>query len=124
MKRKVKFLPDNISITVEHGENLLNAAANAGVFIQAFCGGEGVCGKCRIKLEKGEDSSTQTDSLNLEDHTEGYRLACQTKVVSDLVVRIPEEMSARGKALKRKPKTTRNENPKLQGPLAPVPLRS
>ncbi len=107
MKRKVKFLPDNISITVEHGENLLNAAANAGVFIQAFCGGEGVCGKCRIKLEKGEDSSTQTDSLNHKDHTEGYRLACQTKVVSDLVVRIPEEMSARGKALKRKPKTTR-----------------
>ena len=107
MKRKVKFLPDNISITVEHGENLLNAAANAGVFIQALCGGEGVCGKCRIKLEKGEDSSTQTDSLNLKDHAEGYRLACQTKVVSDLVVRIPEEMSAQGKALKRKPKTTR-----------------
>ena len=108
MKRKVKFLPDNISVTVEHGENLLTVAANAGVFIQAFCGGDGTCGKCRIKLEKGDDSSTQTASLNLDDHAEGYRLACQTNVISDLVVRIPEEMSARGKALKRKPKTTRS----------------
>jgi len=44
-RHKVKFLPHNKEITVMHGENLLRAAMEAGVHINASCGGEGVCGK-------------------------------------------------------------------------------
>jgi len=42
--KKVRFLPYNIEISVAKGENLLQAAIAAGVYINASCGGEGVCG--------------------------------------------------------------------------------
>ena len=51
MNHVVHFLPDNIKITVDENENLLTAAANAGVYIHAFCGGDGVCGKCKVIIE-------------------------------------------------------------------------
>ena len=51
---KVKFLPHNKEITVPAGTTLIRAAMEAGVHINASCGGEGVCGKCRILIEKGE----------------------------------------------------------------------
>ena len=38
---------------VETGESILAAAAAAGVYIPASCGGEAVCGKCRIQVETG-----------------------------------------------------------------------
>ena len=41
MKQTIQFLPDNITVTVEQGENLLSAAAAAGVYIPAYCGGDG-----------------------------------------------------------------------------------
>ena len=54
MSKEVHFLPDDVKITVEDDENLLAAAATAGVYIHAYCGGDGVCGKCKCKIEEGE----------------------------------------------------------------------
>lgn len=106
MKHTITFLPDNINITVEHGENLLNAAALSGVYIHAYCGGDGVCGKCKVKIEKGEVASEKS-AIKQDDWDQGFRLACLSAVESDLIVSIPEETTKSGKALKRKPKTTR-----------------
>lgn len=106
MKHTITFLPDNINITVAHGENLLNAAAEAGVYVHAYCGGDGVCGKCKIKIEKGE-VVTQKAAMKQEDWNQGFRLACLSSVKSDTIVSIPEEITKSGKVLKRKPKTTR-----------------
>ena len=108
MANSVHFLPDDVKVTVEEGENLLNVAANAGVYIHAFCGGEGVCGKCKVKIEQGEVAATQATELKSEEIEQGLRLACQSKVVTDLVVQIPEIIRKDGKKLKRKPKTTRS----------------
>ena len=104
--KTITFLPDNVTTEVEEGENLLAAAAKAGVYIHAYCGGDGVCGKCKVKLESGEARALK-GRLKNEEYEQGMRLACQTSVVSDLVVRIPDEVSADGKPLKRKPITTR-----------------
>ena len=108
MAKTVHFLPDDIKIKVAEGENLLNAAANAGVYIHAFCGGEGVCGKCKVRIEQGEVAATQATQLKSTEIEQGFRLACQSEVVADLVVQIPETIRKDGKKLKRKPKTTRS----------------
>ncbi|MBI5585079.1 MAG: 2Fe-2S iron-sulfur cluster binding domain-containing protein, partial [Deltaproteobacteria bacterium] len=42
--RTVVFNPDKVEVKVPEGENLLRAAMQAGVHINASCGGEGVCG--------------------------------------------------------------------------------
>ena len=106
MKHTITFLPDNITATVDKGENLLNAAAQAGVYIHAYCGGDGICGKCKVVVNKGEVRSDKAN-LKQEDWDKGYRLACLSTVESDLEITVPEMTSKSGKALKRKPKTTR-----------------
>ena len=107
MQQTVHFLPDDIKVATSKGENLLDVAARAGVYIHAFCGGDGVCGKCKVKIEQGEVASNKRSTLSQQEKDQGYHLACQIDVISDLVVQIPAKTNDTGQALKRKPKTTR-----------------
>jgi uncharacterized 2Fe-2S/4Fe-4S cluster protein (DUF4445 family) len=90
---KVKFLPDEIAVDVEPGRTLMEAAEKAGVHIDNLCGGEGVCGRCRVKIDNpGIRANKHSISLlSKEEITEGYVLACQTKVNADTEVVIPAE---------------------------------
>jgi uncharacterized 2Fe-2S/4Fe-4S cluster protein (DUF4445 family) len=90
-RHKIKFLPYNKEISVEHGDNLIRAAMEAGVHINASCGGEGVCGKCRVIIEDGNVEGGITEKLSKEDLERGYRQACLSSVQNDLVARIPVE---------------------------------
>lgn len=87
----VLFLPHNKSIIVRDGENLIRAAMETGVHINASCGGEGVCGKCRVIIEQGDVDGGITERLSREECAAGYRQACLSNVKSDIVVRIPVE---------------------------------
>jgi uncharacterized 2Fe-2S/4Fe-4S cluster protein (DUF4445 family) len=91
MTYKVNFLPHNVSIEVDDNESLIRAAMEAGVHINASCGGSGVCGKCRVLVEEGNVEGGISEHLSDEDQEKGYRLACMSQVVSDLVIRIPVE---------------------------------
>ncbi len=107
MEYTVSFLPDNITVRVSSGENLLTAAALAGVYIPASCGGDGVCRKCKVELVQGELHTRNTSSLSLDEISRGTRLACISTVCSDVTIRIPEIVRSDGTSLKAKPKTTR-----------------
>ena len=87
----VTFLPHNRKVAVQKGTNLIRAAMDAGVHINASCAGEGLCGKCRIILENGNIESGLSDRVTTEDAEKGYRLACISQVVDDVTVRIPVE---------------------------------
>ena len=99
---KVTFLPHEKTIAVAEGENLLRAAMEAGVHINASCGGDGVCAKCRILIEAGRVQGGLSDRISPEDQAKGYRLACQTVVAGeDVTIRIPVESSIDVSVLKR-----------------------
>jgi uncharacterized 2Fe-2S/4Fe-4S cluster protein (DUF4445 family) len=104
---KVTFLPHGREIEVPAGESLIRAALNAGVHINASCGGEGVCGKCRVLIEQGEVRSGVSERLDAEDVARGYRLACLSEVTSDVVVRIPVESSIDVSVLNKQASTRR-----------------
>ncbi len=91
MTYSVKFLPHEIKVEVEDNESLIRAALEAGVHINASCGGGGVCGKCRVMVEEGQVEGGISEQLSDEDQQKGYRLACTSQVVSDLVIRVPVE---------------------------------
>ncbi|MFO7749448.1 MAG: ASKHA domain-containing protein [Desulfobacteraceae bacterium] len=91
MKHTIVFEPYGQKISVDDNETIIRAAMEAGVHINASCGGEGVCGKCRVLVEKGEVQGGVSEYLSQEERDEGYRLACLSKIKSDLVVRIPVE---------------------------------
>ena len=102
MGKKVTFKPYDITVDVEDGENLLRAALQAGVHINASCGGEGVCGKCRVILEEGEVECPESSLLTQEECGLGYRQACQCRIKSDIVVRIPPESLLDKKTITRR----------------------
>ena len=99
---KVTFLPYDTHIMMATGESLIRAALEAGVHINASCGGDGVCGKCRVMIEQGRVEGGISEHLSQEDRDKGYRLACNTNVVEDVVVRIPVESAIDTSALLRK----------------------
>ena len=87
---------------MKEGESLLSAALDAGVHIDASCGGEGVCGKCKVILESGEIDSAHSELLSAEDWAMGFRQACQSRVRSDVVVRIPPSSLLDSRTLARR----------------------
>lgn len=88
---QVTFLPHETHIEVAAGESVIRAAMEAGVHINASCGGDGVCGKCRVMIEQGTVQGGISEHLSREDRDKGYRLACKARVTEDVVIRIPVE---------------------------------
>ncbi|HEY3323905.1 MAG TPA: ASKHA domain-containing protein [Planctomycetota bacterium] len=88
----ITFLPKNITVNVEAGTSLLDAATAAGITIEAPCGGEGSCGECRVRVESGAASAIEhalCGSLTRQEQADGWVLACSSRVTGDLTVRVP-----------------------------------
>ncbi|MDD5190668.1 MAG: ASKHA domain-containing protein [Dehalococcoidales bacterium] len=92
-KFKIKFLPDNREVGVEEDTTILQAAEKAGVFINNLCGGEGLCGECRVQILEGNARPDKYSMgfFSAEELKKGYVLACQTQVEDNLVIMIPEK---------------------------------
>ena len=92
-KFSITLLPENKSFTASRGLTLLEALENAGIYIDAPCGGKGLCGKCKVLVKEGitEPNDTEKDLLTEEEILKGFRLACQSRPVSDTVMMIPVE---------------------------------
>jgi uncharacterized 2Fe-2S/4Fe-4S cluster protein (DUF4445 family) len=87
---KIYFKPDRVTVEARGGDNLLDLARKSGVTITASCGDEGVCGTCKVIIEKGEVDSLPGMQLDPDEVAQGIRLACQCRVREDLVVTVPE----------------------------------
>ncbi len=94
---KITFLRENITTDVSETQDLLTAARDAGVFIEATCGGRGACGKCKVRIASGEVSAPDEQErkrLTDEELEAGIRLACKTFPVTDLTLETLAEMEA------------------------------
>ena len=90
----VTFSPLQKSISVETDTSLLEAAGRADIVIGSVCGGDGICGRCRMIVKAGKVGHGTSLLLSREEIQSGMVLACQTFVQSDLVVDIPTETLA------------------------------
>ena len=94
---KVTFQPSGRSGYVLPGTSLIEAAGRMGVILQTPCGGQGTCGKCRVRLvgeSEADERSMAADGgglLSKEEIAQGIRLACQTRVDAPMVVDVPRE---------------------------------
>ena len=61
---KITFLPIDRMMQAELGQNVLEIAMLAGVHINASCSGNGVCGKCKIKIVEGATLSPASPKIN------------------------------------------------------------
>ena len=90
-KHKVTFYPSERKIWVDEEENLLQAAMEAGIHINASCGGSATCGKCKVKLLQGPVDSPKHPKLTKWEYDKGFRLACLTTIHGDVDVEVPLE---------------------------------
>ncbi|MCK4423465.1 MAG: 2Fe-2S iron-sulfur cluster binding domain-containing protein, partial [Candidatus Omnitrophica bacterium] len=90
-KFEIKFSPDGKTVQAHSGQTIMEAAQAGGIDINNACGGDGVCGKCRVIVKKGDVEASSTIFLTRRDVQKGYVLACLAKVASDLEVEIPPE---------------------------------
>ncbi len=98
---KVTFLPSQREVEVVAGEDILTAAAAGDIHINASCGGDGTCGKCKVHVKGVKLQTKSTARLTEEELAKGYVLACQTPVYDDLTVEIPLESELLSKGRSR-----------------------
>lgn len=93
---EVAFQPIGKRITAQPGDTILEAAQDAGVALSAVCGGVGVCGDCRVRIQRGTVSAlnpTEYDLLTDAELESGLRLACQLEIEDGaaIVVDVPAD---------------------------------
>ncbi|MFA5276497.1 MAG: ASKHA domain-containing protein [Candidatus Omnitrophota bacterium] len=108
-KFKVTFYPDDKSVVVVKGTNILSAALSCGININSACGGDGVCGKCKVIVRKGEIIPHSTGILTPEEKKKNISLACLDIIHSDLEVEIPKESRINFDSVLRGPYGTSSE---------------
>jgi uncharacterized 2Fe-2S/4Fe-4S cluster protein (DUF4445 family) len=83
----IDFEPLGRRARVPAGTTLLEAARQAGVGLNALCGGGGTCGTCRVRVVAGE--VTPPTDAEEDVSAEGLRLACQIRALNDVRVDVP-----------------------------------
>ena len=85
---------DPVIIDANPGEKLLDVARKANVAIDAPCSGNGVCGKCRVRLASGTLNAPINRHITSEEYKAGWRLACLAVVTGDAEIEVPDIASA------------------------------
>lgn len=89
----VIFLPDGVRVEVGLGSSILEASRLAAISLPAICGGRGICGRCKVRVLQGAVSpptKAETRLLKQDLLSAGIRLACQTRVLGNVKVEVPE----------------------------------
>ena len=90
-KAIVVFKPSGKVVEVEIGTLLSDAAVQAGVVLNLPCGGQGRCGRCRVRVEHGVVSHHSGVRLTSDEIDRGWALGCQSVIKGDAVIFVPEQ---------------------------------
>ena len=82
MKNRIYFPQYNKDKLLEKGQTILKTAQDLGIPINAGCGGLGICGECKIEIEKGSEALNKRTKAE-EDLEKDVRLACQAVIEND-----------------------------------------
>ena len=79
---------DEVCVSAEEKENVLAVAKRARVPLDAPCAGNGTCGKCKVRIMKGRLDSSKSFYINDVEYEEGWRLACTSRIIDDVILYI------------------------------------
>lgn len=81
------------AITVPAGGKLLNALADAGIFLSSACGGGGTCAQCKCRVIEGGGSLLPTEEghFTIGEARNHWRLSCQVSVKQNMKIEVDPE---------------------------------
>jgi len=82
-----QFKKGKQGIEIEKG-NILNSARKVGIEIPSECGGRGLCGKCRVRVEGKDVLNPRTEAEKNFKLGKDERLACQARVIRRGSIRV------------------------------------
>ena len=97
---KIIFKNDKLTVDVEKGLSVLDAALRHNVLLYHTCGGNCSCSTCRVLVVSGGENlspieSSEAEILDSFDLKAPHRLGCQAAVMKDEVeVEIPSREKA------------------------------
>ncbi|MBF8266635.1 MAG: ferredoxin [Dehalococcoidia bacterium] len=92
----VTLLPDKRQRMVPEGTLLQDAVRQAGIDADIPCGGQGRCGRCLVRIEKGQVWRRPNAHLTSQQIALGWALSCQTEVRGDVTALLfPEKVRER-----------------------------
>ena len=86
---RVRFEPSGRELVVPAGTTLFQATRAAGLPLGSSCDGEGICGRCGLRLLAGALSppGAREERVKRDNDVEpGLRLSCHARILSDVVV--------------------------------------
>ncbi len=84
---RIVFEPEKTEVTVPKGSTVLEACSLAGIEIDAVCGGEGGCGRCKVR-PKGKFAASHSPLVSEDEKEAGIVLACLTTVEGDMTIEV------------------------------------
>jgi len=103
---KIAFMPSGKRGNFPEGTKILDAARELGVDIDTVCGGRALCGRCQVEFIEGEfakhgisskhsnisaRSEAETKFATRKNLGSQRRLSCQSRLLGDIVVDVPQE---------------------------------
>lgn len=82
---QVEFCHSNSKVVINAGQTVLEAAEEAGIYIDTSCS-SGICGSCSSYLIEGKVNAPQAQAIELENDTSCEFLPCCSYPVSNLKV--------------------------------------
>ena len=98
---KLTILPFKKEVEIRSEETVMQALRRGGYEIEGPCNGQGICGKCRIRVENPADVP-QTPHRRIsetEAREKGIRLACRLIPPGDITVHLPDDFSVDARIL-------------------------
>ena len=81
-------MADLQTVTCPKGMQISAYLRSVGKTVATPCGGRGNCGKCIVRVTKGELKVSAMDRVHISEEAllQGYRLACQAMPESEVTV--------------------------------------
>ncbi|MBI3003136.1 MAG: DUF4445 domain-containing protein, partial [candidate division NC10 bacterium] len=82
---RITFLPRGEEVTCPAGTSLLDAARRLDLHIEAACGGNALCKKCKVQVLEGGNALTpvEREYLTAAELKRGIRLSCRVECFAD-----------------------------------------
>jgi len=113
---RVQTSEEELVLEAEIGENLLDFLRKHNIETDAICGGNGICGKCKVKVkgEVSEISLKERDLLSELELESGIRLACLTEIQGEVEVELISDGRATLRILDEGDEDDLNLEPKIK----------